>query len=79
LTADATDIGSALDSYDQARRPRSQNLARASARVARLAKAHNAVIAGVHDLAAWLLPNAAFLRTADDRSSWRTPPNAEHG
>jgi 2-polyprenyl-6-methoxyphenol hydroxylase-like FAD-dependent oxidoreductase len=72
--ADATDIGAALRCYDLARRPRSQKLVRASARVARLANVHDVAFARLRDLAAWMLPNAAFLRATDDIFGWRPPP-----
>jgi 2-polyprenyl-6-methoxyphenol hydroxylase-like FAD-dependent oxidoreductase len=74
LVADALDVGAALSRYDLARRPRSQNLVRASARVARLANVHNAALTRLRDLAAWALPNAAFLRATNDIFGWRPPP-----
>lgn len=76
FTADAADIGSALRGYDLTRRPRTQRLVRASSRVARLANAHNPIGAGLRDVAAWLLPNIAFLRATDDIFGWRPPANA---
>jgi 2-polyprenyl-6-methoxyphenol hydroxylase-like FAD-dependent oxidoreductase len=76
FTADSAAIGSALRGYDLARRPRTQNLVRASARVARLANTRNALGARLRDLAAWLLPNVAFLRATDDIFGWRPPVDA---
>jgi len=71
--ASATDVAAALSGFDRARRRRTQDLVRASARVARVVNTGNTTAAWLRDLVARALPTAAYLRATDDTSGWQPP------
>lgn len=72
--ANTSDIPAGLYAFDQARRARTQRMARVSGRVASVLKGRNPVAAGLRDLAASLLPARALLRASAGAMSW-TPPS----
>lgn len=67
------DVAAALAAYDQARRPRTQRLVRASWTAGRIAQWRNPLAAGLRDTLARLLPPGAYLRSMTDTLGW-TPP-----
>jgi 2-polyprenyl-6-methoxyphenol hydroxylase-like FAD-dependent oxidoreductase len=69
----AADVPAALADYDRARRARTQELVRASARVAQLANTGNPGAAWLRDLVARLLRAAAYLRASADTFGWQPP------
>jgi 2-polyprenyl-6-methoxyphenol hydroxylase-like FAD-dependent oxidoreductase len=73
LTRDAQDVPRALAAYDAARRPRTQSLVRASARVARIAQLAQPAAAFVRDLTVRLTPASLYLRSSEPALSWQPP------
>jgi 2-polyprenyl-6-methoxyphenol hydroxylase-like FAD-dependent oxidoreductase len=73
-TADTADLAAALRGYDEARRARTQRMARVSGRVSDALKGQTPVTAGLRDLVAGLLPARAFLLASAGAMSW-TPPS----
>ncbi|MEN3615850.1 FAD-dependent monooxygenase [Plantactinospora sp. ZYX-F-223] len=73
LTAGPGDLAAALGGYDRARRKRSQDLVRVSARTGRLLMTANPIAARLRDLVAWSLPTAVFLRATAGTFGWRPP------
>jgi 2-polyprenyl-6-methoxyphenol hydroxylase-like FAD-dependent oxidoreductase len=69
----AADVPAALADYDRARRERTQELVRASARIARLANSGNAGAAWLRDLVARALPTTVYLRASADTFGWQPP------
>lgn len=79
LTAAVTgtdDAAAALWEYHAARRPRTQQLVRASAQVGRVAQWSNRDARAIGDGLIWLIPTAALLRVTDDT---RAPGSRRHG
>ncbi|MFI6317948.1 FAD-dependent monooxygenase [Nonomuraea sp. NPDC050556] len=70
------DVDAALARYDRARRPRTQAIARRSARLGAAGLLTWAPAARLRDLAARLVPPAALLRSMDPILRW-TPPSPE--
>jgi 2-polyprenyl-6-methoxyphenol hydroxylase-like FAD-dependent oxidoreductase len=77
LTREAQDVPRALAAYDAARRPRTQALVRASARVARVAQLAHPAATFLRDLAVRLTPSALYLRRSEPALSWQ-PPRTTH-
>lgn len=73
LAAGDTDLDRALAAYDRARRPRTQALVLASARVARIANARHRPTAWLRDTAARLLPTSAYLSASTNTFAWQPP------
>jgi 2-polyprenyl-6-methoxyphenol hydroxylase-like FAD-dependent oxidoreductase len=73
--ADHGEIPAGLLTYDEARRPRTQGLVRASAQAGRVAQWHHPVLAGLRNLAVWLAPTSLFFRVSAGTLGW-TPPRA---
>jgi 2-polyprenyl-6-methoxyphenol hydroxylase-like FAD-dependent oxidoreductase len=73
VTSAHGDLGAALAEYDRLRRPRTQRLVRASARVARLANARHRSTAWLRDAAARALPTSAYLSASADAFAWQPP------
>jgi 2-polyprenyl-6-methoxyphenol hydroxylase-like FAD-dependent oxidoreductase len=73
LTREAQDVPRALAAYDAARRPRTQSLVRASARVARIAQLAHPAATLLRDLAVRLTPAALYLRSSEPALSWQPP------
>ncbi|MCW6006734.1 FAD-dependent monooxygenase [Micromonospora sp. CPCC 205371] len=71
--AGSADLDVVLASYDRARRKRSQDLVRVSARTGRLLMAANPLAARLRDLAAWALPTTVFLRATAGTFGWQPP------
>ena len=69
----AADVPAALADYDRARRERSQELVRASARIAQLANTGNPGAAWLRDLVARALPTTVYLRASADTFGWQPP------
>jgi 2-polyprenyl-6-methoxyphenol hydroxylase-like FAD-dependent oxidoreductase len=76
LAADPEDIPRALARYDAARRPRTQAIVRASARVARIAQLSHPVAATLRNLAARLTPAGVYLSSSEPTLSWQPRPVA---
>lgn len=68
-----TDAGSALTAYDEQRRPRTQQLVRASARFGRIAQWRNPLAAAVRDALTSVVPARAYLASTAETLSWRPP------
>jgi 2-polyprenyl-6-methoxyphenol hydroxylase-like FAD-dependent oxidoreductase len=73
LTRDAVDVPRALAAFDAARRPRTQALVRASARVARIAQLAHPAATLLRDLAVRLTPAALYVRSSEPALSWQPP------
>jgi 2-polyprenyl-6-methoxyphenol hydroxylase-like FAD-dependent oxidoreductase len=73
LAREARDVPRALAAYDAARRPRTQALVRASARVARIAQLAHPAAALLRDLAVRMTPAALYLRSSEPALSWQPP------
>jgi 2-polyprenyl-6-methoxyphenol hydroxylase-like FAD-dependent oxidoreductase len=73
LTRHAKDVPRALAAYDAARRPRTQSLVRASARIARIGQLAHPAAALVRDLTVGLTPVALYLRSSEPALSWQPP------
>jgi 2-polyprenyl-6-methoxyphenol hydroxylase-like FAD-dependent oxidoreductase len=73
LTHEAEDVPRALTAYDAARRPRTQALVRASARVARIAQLAHPAATLLRDLAVRLTPTALYVRSSEPALSWQPP------
>jgi 2-polyprenyl-6-methoxyphenol hydroxylase-like FAD-dependent oxidoreductase len=73
LTREAQDGPRALVAYDAARRPRTQALVRASARVARVAQLAHPAATFLRDLAVRLTPAALYVRGSEPALSWQPP------
>jgi 2-polyprenyl-6-methoxyphenol hydroxylase-like FAD-dependent oxidoreductase len=71
--AGSADLTAAVAGYDQARRQRTQDLVRASARAGRPLNTRNRLAARLRDLVVWTLPAAAFLRATAGTFGWRPP------
>lgn len=67
------DIDTALQSYDQARRPRTQRLVRESARIGRVAEWRHPAAVALRNTLASLIPARQYLRSSADIYAW-TPP-----
>jgi len=74
LTGTPEDVPRALAAYDVARRPRTQALVRASARVGHIAQLSHPAATFVRDLAVRLTPAAFYLRSSEPTFSWLPPP-----
>jgi 2-polyprenyl-6-methoxyphenol hydroxylase-like FAD-dependent oxidoreductase len=64
------DLAGGLTRYDRLRRPRTQTIARQSARFGALAQASTPVTARLRDAAARLLPQAVLLNAVKPMLSW---------
>ncbi|MFC7548784.1 FAD-dependent monooxygenase [Plantactinospora sp. GCM10030261] len=73
-TAGGSDLAAALASYDRTRRPRSQEVARASARIGRMGQQlANPVLVAMRDAAMRMTPPSAALRSMTRYAAWRPP------
>lgn len=70
---DGAGIDEALNAYDTTRRPRTQQLAKASGRLARLLQIRNPAAVRIRDTLTRTLPTPLFARFASGAFSW-TPP-----
>ncbi|GAA2306482.1 FAD-dependent monooxygenase [Nonomuraea roseoviolacea subsp. roseoviolacea] len=70
------DVDAALLRYDQVRRPRSQQVARASAQVGRIIQLRHPVAATVRDTLASLLPAGTYLTATTRTLDWQPPKAA---
>ncbi|MEU7990824.1 FAD-dependent monooxygenase [Streptosporangium canum] len=73
LLESETDLGSALTAYDQQRRPRTQQLVRASAQFGRIAQWRNPLAATVRDTLTGLVPARTYLASTAETLNWRPP------
>ncbi|MFI7441250.1 FAD-dependent monooxygenase [Nonomuraea indica] len=68
-----SDVEEALVRYDRARRPRAQQVVRASAQVGRIIQLRNPVAAAVRDTLASLLPAGTYLNATVRTLDWHPP------
>lgn len=66
-------VPAALRSYDLARRPRTQALARQSGKIGRLLMNPHRIAAGVRDVSVSLLPPSVAMKTIADAYAWAPP------
>jgi 2-polyprenyl-6-methoxyphenol hydroxylase-like FAD-dependent oxidoreductase len=66
-------VDEALAAYDVTRRPRTQELAKTSGRLARLLQMRNPVLAGMRDALARAVPTPALVTFAGGAFSWNPP------
>ncbi|MFF5209136.1 FAD-dependent monooxygenase [Streptosporangium sp. NPDC000396] len=71
-----SDVDAALLRYDRVRRPRSQQVARASAQAGRIIQLRNPVAAAVRDTLASLLPSSTYLTASTRTFDWQPPKAA---
>jgi 2-polyprenyl-6-methoxyphenol hydroxylase-like FAD-dependent oxidoreductase len=69
----AAAVPAALRSYDAARRPRTQRLARESGRIGHMLMNPNRIAAGIRDAAAAALPASVAMKTVADVYTWNPP------
>jgi 2-polyprenyl-6-methoxyphenol hydroxylase-like FAD-dependent oxidoreductase len=62
-----------LAGYDEDRRERTQKMVRVSALRGRMMNGRSRFAAWLRDLTIWALPEAAFMRSADDAFGWQPP------
>lgn len=73
LLAGEGSIDDALARYDRVRRPRSQQVARASAQVGRIIQWRNPLATAVRDTLATLLPSTTYLNATTKTLDWQPP------
>jgi 2-polyprenyl-6-methoxyphenol hydroxylase-like FAD-dependent oxidoreductase len=67
------DVPAALHSYDAARRPRTQALARESGRIGRMLMNPSRIATGLRDAAATVVPASLAMKTIADIYNWNPP------